>query len=256
MHVTLNTIGKLGKSLNIKREKLEDDTEAVIANLKISNIIITREEMDELLRMPSGWSQQSLYNEQGVPYINVTMTAHRFECTVTGRIKGTAETDEGITLKQANWSGATFDLRTNSALLSGEISWKIAGDEASDIEPLIGRDCLLAFVIQDAQQKDMFDSGKIPAQRLVDSIPGGASLSVNVGGESVVIASSEDTDESVYGDACVLIQREGKLSITSLQRFLRIGYNRAARVLERMATEGVCIPSATTGVFHIKDSVA
>lgn len=156
MHVTLNTVGKLGKSLTIKREKQDDDTELVIANLKITNIIITREEMDELLRMPIGWSQQALYSEQGDPFINVSITAHKFEGTVTGKIKGPADTDEGIVLKQAEWNGATFDLRRNSALLSGEISWKVEGDEASEIEPLIGRDCLLAFLIQDAQQKDMF----------------------------------------------------------------------------------------------------
>lgn len=155
MHVTLNTVGRLGKSISIKREKQADDTEAVVVHLKITDIIITREELDELLCMPIGWSQQTLYGEQGEPYLQASITLHKFAATVTGRIKGAAGTDEGIALTQADWSGATVELKRNSALLSGTVSWLVAGDEAGDIEPLIGRDCMLHVVIQDAQQGDL-----------------------------------------------------------------------------------------------------
>ena len=48
----------------------------------------------------------------------------------------------------------------------------------------------------------------------------------------------EDLDP-LYDEAVDLIRREGKASISMLQRRLRIGYTRAARLVETMEEKGI-----------------
>ena len=54
--------------------------------------------------------------------------------------------------------------------------------------------------------------------------------------------SEEDYDEK-YDEAVELVTRSGKASISLIQRHLRIGYNRAARIIEVMEKEGVVGPA-------------
>jgi S-DNA-T family DNA segregation ATPase FtsK/SpoIIIE len=52
----------------------------------------------------------------------------------------------------------------------------------------------------------------------------------------------EEYDER-YDDAVALITQSGQASISMIQRHLRIGYNRAARIIEVMEREGIVGPS-------------
>jgi len=54
--------------------------------------------------------------------------------------------------------------------------------------------------------------------------------------------SDADHDEK-YDEAVELVTRTGQASISMVQRHLRIGYNRAARIIETMESEGVVGPS-------------
>jgi S-DNA-T family DNA segregation ATPase FtsK/SpoIIIE len=54
---------------------------------------------------------------------------------------------------------------------------------------------------------------------------------------------AEDTYDERYDDAVELVVRTRQASISMVQRHLRIGYNRAARIIERMEHEGVVGPS-------------
>ena len=57
-------------------------------------------------------------------------------------------------------------------------------------------------------------------------------------------ASSEDLEyDEKYDEAVALITKTGQASISMIQRHLRIGYNRAARIIEIMEKEGVVGPS-------------
>ena len=65
--------------------------------------------------------------------------------------------------------------------------------------------------------------------------------------EQVVDAANEKEDEEEfdekYDEAVALVARERQASISMIQRKLRVGYNRAARMVEVMEREGVVGPS-------------
>ncbi|MDD9334722.1 MAG: DNA translocase FtsK, partial [Rickettsiaceae bacterium] len=50
---------------------------------------------------------------------------------------------------------------------------------------------------------------------------------------------TEDEENDLYNQAVAIIQRDQKVSTSYIQRQLRIGYNRAANIVERMEKEGV-----------------
>jgi S-DNA-T family DNA segregation ATPase FtsK/SpoIIIE len=58
-------------------------------------------------------------------------------------------------------------------------------------------------------------------------------------GESPASGGGGGGEEGLYDQAVALVAREGKASTSFIQRHLQIGYNRAARLIERMEAEGV-----------------
>ena len=55
-------------------------------------------------------------------------------------------------------------------------------------------------------------------------------------------AEEEEYDDK-YDEALAIVAKERQASISYIQRRLRIGYNRAARIIETMEREGVVGPS-------------
>ena len=57
------------------------------------------------------------------------------------------------------------------------------------------------------------------------------------------VADEEQEYDERYDDAVALVTKTGQASISMVQRHLRVGYNRAARMIEVMEKEGVIGPS-------------
>ncbi|WCR53679.1 MAG: DNA translocase FtsK [Wolbachia endosymbiont of Ctenocephalides orientis wCori] len=62
---------------------------------------------------------------------------------------------------------------------------------------------------------------------------------------------TEDDENDLYNQAVAIIQRDQKVSTSYIQRQLRIGYNRAANILERMEKEGIVSPPNHSGKREI-----
>lgn len=154
--IELQTIGTVGKGITAKREKQEDDTEATIVHLKFSGLFVTREQIDALLGKDEGWSQRTLYDETGAPVLWCVLTPLRFECSVTGSLKPSADSDEGLRLIDATLTKIDVTLTNVGGYVAGQLSWKAAGDEVSDAEALLGQTVQANLAFYDAGQQDLF----------------------------------------------------------------------------------------------------
>ncbi|MGI4775816.1 MAG: DNA translocase FtsK [Janthinobacterium lividum] len=63
--------------------------------------------------------------------------------------------------------------------------------------------------------------------------------------------SDGDDDESIYKKAKQIVKLERKVSISYIQRCLRIGYNRAANIIDRMERDGIISAPSHTGKREI-----
>ena len=62
-----------------------------------------------------------------------------------------------------------------------------------------------------------------------------------------LIGNNQSNKDQLYDHAVALVAREGKASTSFIQRHLQIGYNRAARLIERMESEGIISPANHVG---------
>ena len=60
-------------------------------------------------------------------------------------------------------------------------------------------------------------------------------------------ADSDGESDPLYDEAVAIVLKTRKASISSVQRKLRIGYNRAARLIEQMEVSGVVSEMGTNG---------
>lgn len=157
MHVQLETTAKISKSVSIRREKVSDDTEHVIACMKFSETPIFREAIDEIVGRPIGWAESCLFDALGAPIARMIIHLPMLKFTATGVIRGGADVDK-LTLTGAQLSNVCLTLVDKGAYLAGELTWGVAGDEVSDLEQLLGRLCMLHLVLQDSGQQSLLDA--------------------------------------------------------------------------------------------------
>jgi S-DNA-T family DNA segregation ATPase FtsK/SpoIIIE len=85
--------------------------------------------------------------------------------------------------------------------------------------------------------------------RIVDYIKMQAQPAYDSSIEKFALAAAQSTHESddgfdeKYDEAVALVGELGQASISLVQRYMKIGYNRAARIIEKMEDEGVVGPS-------------
>ena len=79
-------------------------------------------------------------------------------------------------------------------------------------------------------------------------IPG---ISADDGDEAVGGVSGGEEQDALYDEAVRIVTQERKPSISYVQRRLKIGYNRAARLLEQMEASGVVGPLQSNGAREV-----
>ncbi|WP_313459348.1 DNA translocase FtsK [Achromobacter sp.] len=58
---------------------------------------------------------------------------------------------------------------------------------------------------------------------------------------------ADDAVDPLYMDAVTIVRKHRRASVSLVQRHLRIGYNRAARLLESMETAGLVSAMTSSG---------
>lgn len=155
----INSTLTVSKGLTVKREKDPENEgcEITRAHLKFSALFVDRDQVNALCRQRPGWAEVALFDELNAPLGLWTLTLHGREWTVTGPISGPGGAE--LRLANATLSGVELTLTSiggnTGALLSGQLIWTIAGDEAGDAEPLLGRECGCNWVLEDGGQQDL-----------------------------------------------------------------------------------------------------
>lgn len=156
MTIHIKSTAKVAKTFRVAREKLGDDNERVIAHLRVSDIMIDRDQLDELCGQPIGWSRDALFDEFGAPRARLTLSLAGRDLMLTGGIDGGRKsTDPKLRLKAAGLDGITLELIKHGALFAAQLSWTAAGDEVDDVAGLLGRACNLDVAIEDGGQRDL-----------------------------------------------------------------------------------------------------
>ncbi len=83
----------------------------------------------------------------------------------------------------------------------------------------------------------VIDGGDEETQALVD--------------EKLGLAQAGDSEDALYDKAVAIVARDRKCSTSYIQRKLQIGYNKAARLVEEMETQGVVSPANAVGKREI-----
>ena len=65
--------------------------------------------------------------------------------------------------------------------------------------------------------------------------------------EEDAMGGIQDEKDSKYDEAAALVIEKGKCSVSMVQRYLRIGYNRASRIVEQMERDGLVTPPGAGG---------
>lgn len=153
MTIELKTIGVVGKGLTIRRLKGDaDGNYRTVACLKLTKVFVRREEIDRLCAQPDGW-HRAFVDELGAPRDVWSLVLHKATFTASGVIAG--PDGEGIKRGDAVLDNIELEFAALGGLLSCTVSWLIAGDEAGDIEPLLGHECRVLLSLDDGGQQDM-----------------------------------------------------------------------------------------------------
>ncbi len=82
---------------------------------------------------------------------------------------------------------------------------------------------------------------------LEEILEGGSDLNAPMPGMESAGEGSDDENDPLYDDAVVIVTESRRASISSVQRKLKIGYNRAARLVEAMEMAGVVTEAGNNG---------
>ncbi len=78
---------------------------------------------------------------------------------------------------------------------------------------------------------------------------------ISLSEENISISNSDDlisnNSDDLYGKAVDIVIKQQKVSTSYIQRYLQIGYNRAARIVEKMEEDGVISEANNAGKRHV-----
>ena len=80
---------------------------------------------------------------------------------------------------------------------------------------------------------------------------GGEDQPQGIGDNPAPATAAWHDEEPFYQDAIAFVRESGRASISAVQRKLKIGYNRAARMIERMELDGIVTPMNSHGVREV-----
>jgi len=151
---------------------------------------------------------------------------------------------EGMSLRSIHFLDGLFDGTANEKESGFDADVAIATGELSKLIPAM----LEALGGEIAITPSEPVAGVVGAARRLDSLAreGGGKVEItDSSGETLVTFG--DGPDPMYDQAMAIVRKDGKPSISLVQRHLKIGYNRAARLIEAMEVAGMVSPMDSSG---------
>jgi len=104
-----------------------------------------------------------------------------------------------------------------------------------------------AFVSDDEVHRVVKHLQSLGEPNYIEGILEGGTLEEGGGADGAVAGEGGGEADALYDQAVQVVLKNRRASISLVQRHLRIGYNRAARLLEQMETSGVVSPMQSNG---------
>lgn len=156
MRIQLDTVAEIGKALSIRRQTVASDAgkqHVVACTLAFSTCYISHEQATAIVGF-----DPMLWDFLGEPMGRVQYGVPFVELTFVGTVGGSTKGADKITLADATLSAIQIAPMPGwGAALSGRLRWQAAGDEAEDLNGLLGQTCALVGALHDAEQGAMLD---------------------------------------------------------------------------------------------------
>jgi recombination associated protein RdgC len=184
-------------------------------------------------------------------------------------LKAVGEEKAAVRYSRHTLEGDTGD-EVKSHLASGKLPTRLAMTwddrisfvltERMEIKRLAFLDLLKEQAEQNAEHaEEQFDAefalmtGELARfiPQLIESLGGEVEDLAEQGGGAPVAPEGPKDDDEMYGLAVQVVRNASRASISLVQRELLVGYNRAARLVERMEAEGIVTAMDSTGAREV-----
>lgn len=237
------------RHLNTRKEGKDDSDKELACDVKLemskvplAALLCFDEKLGEFLFLDGG----AVRNIALGP-IEVVSTLMNYMVGIAGKVHYGAEVKK-ITLYPRD--GYVFNVTLS-------VSFKPSSNELSTIAEYLADevDLELAPVDRELDLDGEAGAGVHKAfNNLADSVASqGASLTITDGDGKVVVGAGNEHDP-LYSQAVAVVAKTGKASISAVQRELRIGYNRAARLIEQMEKDGYVTALDGSGARSVTDA--
>jgi S-DNA-T family DNA segregation ATPase FtsK/SpoIIIE len=234
--------------------------EVVIENNKLPYIVVIVDEMADLMLVAGKeieGSIQRLAQMARAAGIHIIMATQRPSVDViTGIIKANFPTRISFQVTSKIDSRTILGTQGGEQLLGqGDMIYLSGGNKMLRVHGPFCSDGEVEAIVnhiksQKVEIENKYNSEKILNEfDLVESEDSKKSGKSSSSGLSIEISEGAD----IYEKAVAIVRRDKKPSISYVQRQLRIGYNKAANLIERMEKEGVVTPASHSGKREVID---
>lgn len=267
MQVKLEGSCGIGKAMSTGRKKLGTGEDGIVAcRVKVSGVRVKRREMEELAGMPEGSTETLFRDEDLCPHQKMSFLLPARALMVTGSIEH--KRDSGATVGKLEYKkpAVASDIRFSldkpddqgaGSLMSFFLTWKAAGDEVEDFEPLAGRTCYMHLTFKPEGQQPLFSDAK-PNRQQEEAAGTRAKLDrkrlaageKETDGDDPIAASGEA--DPLFGKVKEYAAGQDSINVVKLQNEFKIGYNRAVGLGIALEAAGLVGPMNPLGAREVK----
>jgi S-DNA-T family DNA segregation ATPase FtsK/SpoIIIE len=228
--------------------------EVVIENDKLPFIVVIVDEMADLMLVAGKeieGSIQRLAQMARAAGIHIIMATQRPSVDViTGIIKSNFPTRISFQVTSKIDSRTILGVQGGEQLLGqGDMIYLSGGNKMLRVHGPFCSDGEVETVVNYIKMQKVEQNNKYNSEKILSEFDSVESEDPKKSGNSSSSGLSVAVDESadIYDQAVAIVKRDKKPSISYVQRQLRIGYNKAANLIERMEKESVVTPPSHSG---------